>query len=402
MICADPKQERAEENVESTLKRTWAEVDLDALAHNYELIRRHVGENTKLLGVIKADAYGHGAVPVAKELEALGASYLAVSNIDECEEVRLAGVTLPVLMLGYTPADQAERILELDMTQAVQSLSIAKAFSDAAVRLGKKMKVHVKLDTGMGRLGFSCDEAHFDASLRDILKLVRLPGLDAEGIFTHFCVADEDGEENVEFTHEQHALFARMIDEVEKRSGFRFRLRHCCNAGGIVRYPEWAGDMVRCGILLYGSGELAEEMGMEPVMALKSRVATVREFAPGTSVSYGRTYVTARESRIAVLPIGYADGLHRALSNQIEVLTPYGRARQVGRICMDMCMIDVTDLPQVKSGDEVEIFGEHILCADDAALCDTIPYELLCAVSKRVPRVYRLNGAPVDKNLQPL
>ena len=402
MICADPKQERAEENVESTLKRTWAEVDLDALAHNYELIRRHVGENTKLLGVIKADAYGHGAVPVAKELEALGASYLAVSNIDECEEVRLAGVTLPVLMLGYTPADQAERILELDMTQAVQSLSIAKAFSDAAVRLGKKMKVHVKLDTGMGRLGFSCDEAHFDASLRDILKLVRLPGLDAEGIFTHFCVADEDGEENVEFTHEQHALFARMIDEVEKRSGFRFRLRHCCNAGGIVRYPEWAGDMVRCGILLYGSGELAEEMGMEPVMALKSRVATVREFAPGTSVSYGRTYVTARESRIAVLPIGYADGLHRALSNQIEVLTPYGRAKQVGRICMDMCMIDVTDLPQVKSGDEVEIFGEHILCADDAALCDTIPYELLCAVSKRVPRVYRLNGVPVDKNLQPL
>ena len=402
MICADPKQERAEKNVESTLKRTWAEVDLDALAHNYELIRRHVGGNTKLLGIIKADAYGHGAVPVAKELEALGASYLAVSNIDECEEVRLAGVTLPVLMLGYTPADQAERILELDMTQAVQSLSIARAFSDAAVRLGKKMKVHVKLDTGMGRLGFSCDETHFDASLRDILELVHLPGLDAEGIFTHFCVADEDGEENVEFTREQHALFARMIDEVEKRSGFRFRLRHCCNAGGIVRYPEWAGDMVRCGILLYGSGELAEEMGMEPVMALKSRVATVREFAPGTSVSYGRTYVTARESRIAVLPIGYADGLHRALSNKMEVLTPYGRAKQVGRICMDMCMIDVTDLPQVKSGDEIEIFGKNVRCARDAQLCDTIPYELLCAVSKRVPRHYFLNGARVDTDLKAL
>ena len=402
MICADPKQERAEKNVESTLKRTWAEVDLDALAHNYERIRRHVGENTKLLGVIKADAYGHGAVPVAKELEALGASYLAVSNIDECEEVRLAGVTLPVLMLGYTPADQAERILELDMTQAVQSLSIARAFSDAAVRLGKKMKVHVKLDTGMGRLGFSCDEAHFDASLRDILELVHLPGLDAEGVFTHFCVADEDGEENIEFTRAQHALFARMIDEVESRSGFRFRLRHCCNAGGIVRYPEWAGDMVRCGILLYGSGELAEEMGMEPVMALKSRVATVREFAPGTSVSYGRTYFTARESRIAVLPIGYADGLHRALSNKMEVLTPYGRAKQVGRICMDMCMIDVTDLPQVKSGDEIEIFGKNVLCAQDAQKCDTIPYELLCAVSKRVPRHYFLHGTRVDTDLSPL
>lgn len=388
--------------MESTLKRTWAEVDLDALAHNYEVICRHVGEKTKLLGVIKADAYGHGAVPVAKELEALGASYLAVSNIDECEEVRLGGVALPVLMLGFTPADQAERILELDMTQAVQSLDIAEAFSDAAVKCGKKMKVHIKLDTGMGRLGFLCDEAHFDESLRDILAVLRLPGLDVEGVFTHFCVADEEGEENVAFTRTQHERFLRMIGEAETRGGFRFRLRHCCNAGGIVCYPEWAGDMVRCGIILYGSGSLAEKMGMEPVMSLKTRVATVRELAPGTSVSYGRTYFTERESRIAVLPIGYADGLHRALSNRMEVLTPYGRARQVGRICMDMCMIDVTDLPEVKSGDEVEIFGKNVLCAEDAGLCGTIPYELLCAVSKRVPRHYFLHGKRVSADLAPL
>ena len=388
--------------MESTLKRTWAEVDLDALAHNYERIRRHVGEKTKLLGVIKADAYGHGAVPVAKELEALGASYLAVSNIDECEEVRRGGVTLPVLMLGFTPADQAERILELDMTQAVQSLDIAKAFSAAAVKCGKKMKVHIKLDTGMGRLGFLCDEEHFDESLQDILAALELPGLDVEGVFTHFCVADEEGEENVAFTRTQHERFLRMIDAAEARSGFHFRLRHCCNAGGIVCYPEWAGDMVRCGIILYGSGELAERMGMEPVMSLKTRVATVRDLAPGTSVSYGRTYFTERESRIAVLPIGYADGLHRTLSNRMEVLTPYGRAKQVGRICMDMCMIDVTNLPEVKSGDEVEIFGKNVLCAEDAAACGTIPYELLCAVSKRVPRHYFLHGKRVDTDLTPL
>ena len=388
--------------MESTLKRTWAEVDLDALAHNYERIRRHVGEKTKLLGVIKADAYGHGAVPVAKELEALGASYLAVSNIDECEEVRRGGVTLPVLMLGFTPADQAERILELDMTQAVQSLDIAKAFSAAAVKCGKKMKVHIKLDTGMGRLGFLCDEEHFDESLQDILAALELPGLDVEGVFTHFCVADEEGEENVAFTRTQHERFLRMIDAAEARSGFHFRLRHCCNAGGIVCYPEWAGDMVRCGIILYGSGELAERMGMEPVMSLKTRVATVRDLAPGTSVSYGRTYFTERESRIAVLPIGYADGLHRTLSNRMEVLTPYGRAKQVGRICMDMCMIDVTDLPEVKSGDEVEIFGKNVLCAEDAAACGTIPYELLCAVSKRVPRHYFLHGKRVDTDPTPL
>ena len=388
--------------MESTLKRTWAEVDLDALAHNYERIRRHVGEKTKLLGVIKADAYGHGAVPVAKELEALGASYLAVSNIDECEEARRGGVTLPVLMLGFTPADQAERILELDMTQAVQSLDIAKAFSAAAVKCGKKMKVHIKLDTGMGRLGFLCDEEHFDESLQDILAALELPGLDVEGVFTHFCVADEEGEENVAFTRTQHERFLRMIDAAEARSGFHFRLRHCCNAGGIVCYPEWAGDMVRCGIILYGSGSLAEKMGMEPVMSLKTRVATVRDLAPGTSVSYGRTYFTERESRIAVLPIGYADGLHRTLSNRMEVLTPYGRAKQVGRICMDMCMIDVTDLPEVKSGDEVEIFGKNVLCAEDAGKCGTIPYELLCAVSKRVPRHYFLHGKRVDTDLTPL
>ena len=386
--------------MESTLKRTWAEIDLDALARNYDRIRRHVGEETKLLGVIKADAYGHGAVPVARELEALGASYLAVSNIDECEEVRLGGVKLPVLMLGFTPADQAERILELDMTQAVQSLDIAEAFSDAAVKCGKKMKVHIKLDTGMGRLGFPCDETNFAQSLTDILAVLKLPGLDVEGIFTHFCVSDEEGEENVAFTKKQHERYARMIAQAEEKGNFRLRLRHCCNAGGIVSYPEWADDMVRCGIILYGSGELAERMGMEPVMALKSRVAVVRDLAPGTSVSYGRTYFTTRKSRIAVLPLGYADGLHRALSNRMEVLTPYGRAKQVGRICMDMCMIDVTDLPEVKSGDEVEIFGKNVLCAEDAAACGTIPYELLCAVSKRVPRHYFLHGERVDADLQ--
>lgn len=386
--------------MESTLKRTWAEIDLDALARNYDRIRRHVGEETKLLGVIKADAYGHGAVPVARELEALGASYLAVSNIDECEEVRLGGVKLPVLMLGFTPADQAERILELDMTQAVQSLDIAEAFSDAAVKCGKKMKVHIKLDTGMGRLGFPCDETNFARSLADILAVLKLPGLDVEGIFTHFCVSDEEGEENVAFTKKQHERYACMIAQAEEKGNFRFRLRHCCNAGGIVSYPEWADDMVRCGIILYGSGELAERMGMEPVMALKSRVAVVRDLAPGTSVSYGRTYFTTRKSRIAVLPLGYADGLHRALSNRMEVLTPYGRAKQVGRICMDMCMIDVTDLPEVKSGDEVEIFGKNVLCAEDAAACGTIPYELLCAVSKRVPRHYFLHGERVDADLQ--
>lgn len=386
--------------MESTLKRTWAEISLDNLTHNFETIRRQVGPKAKLLGVVKADAYGHGAVRVAKHLERLGAGYLAVSNLDECEELRVNGIMLPILMLGFTPADQAERILKNDMTQAVPNLAIAEAYSSAAVHAGGTMKVHIKLDTGMGRLGFQCDDAHFDASLRDILKILTLPGLDVEGVFTHFCVSDEAADECVEFTKVQHDRFLRMIDAAETQGNFRFRLHHCCNAGGIASYPEWAWDMVRCGIILYGTGDLAERMGMKPVMTVKTTVSTIKDFDPDTSITYGRQFSTTRPSRIAVLPIGYADGLFRALSGKLRVLTPYGEAQQVGRICMDMCMIDVTDLPQLRVCDEIEVFGEHQLIETAAKQCGTISYELLCAVSKRVPRYYYLGGKCVDRNLQ--
>ena len=386
--------------MESALKRTWADVNLDHLTHNFETIRKQVGQGVKLLGVVKADAYGHGAVRVAKHLEKIGAGYLAVSNIDECEELRVNGVTLPILMLGFTPADQAERILKNDMTQALPNLAIAKAYSAAAVRACKMMKVHIKLDTGMGRLGFQCDEAHFNESLRDILQILALPGLDVEGVFTHFCVSDEAAEDCVAFTNIQHDRFLRMIDAVETQGHFKFRLHHCCNAGGIASYPEWAWDMVRCGIILYGTGDLAEKMGMKPVMTVKTTVSSIKDFDPDTSISYGRRFFTTRPSRIAVLPIGYADGLFRALSGKLRVLTPYGEAQQVGRICMDMCMIDVTDLPQLKVGDEIEVFGEHELIETAAKQCGTISYELLCAVSKRVPRYYYLGGKCVDHNLQ--
>ncbi|MBU5626824.1 alanine racemase [Oscillibacter sp. MSJ-2] len=378
--------------MKSTLKRTWAEINLDNLTYNFEAIRRTVAPGTKLLGVVKADAYGHGAVLVAKHLEAIGASFLAVSNIDECEELRFSGVHLPILMLGYTPSDQAERILRLDMTQSLQDINIARAFSNAAVASGKQMRVHIKLDTGMSRLGFQCDDVHFDKSLRDILEVLKLPGLDVEGVFTHFCVSDETAAEHTAFTNIQHDRFVRMIEAVESRGGFKFRIRHCCNSGGIANYSEWAEDMVRCGIILYGTDSLAKKMGLKPVMTLKTTVSTIKELTAGTSVSYGRGFFAARPSRIAVLPIGYADGLHRSLSGKLQVLTSCGRASQVGRICMDMCMIDVTDLPEIAVGDEVEIFGEHILCETNARLCGTISYELLCAISKRVPRYYYYKG----------
>ena len=386
--------------MQSTLKRTWAEINLDNLTHNLNVIRTQVGPKAKLLGVVKADAYGHGAVRVARHLEKIGAEYLAISNIDECEELRVNGIKLPILMLGFTPADQAERILALNMTQAVVNLDIARAYSAAAVKSGKTMRVHIKLDTGMGRLGFQCDENHFEKSLADICEVLRLPGLEAEGIFTHFCVSDEDAPEHVEYTELQHERFAAMIEAVEKESGHTFALHHCCNAGGIATYPQWAWDMVRCGIILYGVSELAQRMGMKPVMTLKTTVATIKDFDEACSISYGRRFATERKSRIAVLPIGYADGLFRFLSGKIAPLTPYGRAPQVGRICMDMCMIDVTEQPQLKVGDEIEVFGENCRADELAQLGETIPYETLCAVSKRVPRVYLLGGEEVDFNLQ--
>lgn len=386
--------------MERSLRRTWAEINLDHLTYNLEKIARRAGENVGLMGVIKADAYGHGAVRVARHLERIGASYLAVSSIEEAEELRLHDVSLPILILGSTPLNQAERILRLNVTQAVQSLEIGEKLNAAAAAAGERLKVHVKLDTGMSRLGFRCDERSFEQSKRDILQLLKLDHLDVEGIFTHFAVSDEDAPEHEAFTQMQYDRFAGMIGQVEQESGFRFPIHHCCNGGGICKYPQWAWDMVRCGIVLYGTGEMAARMGMKPVMTLKTTVSALADYPAGAYVGYGCTYRTDSERRIAVLPIGYADGLFRALSNGFEVLTPWGPAPIVGRICMDMCMIDVTAYPQLAVGDEVEVYGEHNLCEKAAEYCGTISYELLCAVSKRVPRLYFLNGEQVDYNLQ--
>ena len=399
----DLELEKKAEKQEQKLMRTWAEINLDNLTHNIEVIRRQVGPKTKILGVVKGDAYGHGAVRVAKHLETIGADYIAVSNIDECEELRVNGVKLPILMLGYTPSYEADRILRLDMTEAIQNLRIARAFSEKAITLGKKMKVHVKLDTGMGRLGFQCDDANFDQSLRDILEIVKLPGLDVEGIFTHFCVSDEEGEEYETFTRLQYERFRKMIDAIESSSdGFKFRIKHCCNAGAICSYTDFIeeGDMVRCGIIMYGTGEIAEQMGMKPLMTVKSTVSTIKLFDADASISYGRTYFTDRPSRIGVMPIGYADGFFRNLSNKFSVMTPSGLAPITGRICMDMTMIDLTDHPEVGVGDVIEIYGEKNLINEAAKICNTISYELLCAVSKRVPRYYIKGGEVVDYNLQ--
>ena len=386
--------------MESTLRRTWAEIDLDALAHNYKALRAHVGPGVKFLGVVKADGYGHGAVQIARTLEGLGADYLAVSSIDEAMELRHNGIAMPILILGHTPREQVKNLIGLHITQAVTCAAKAEEYSAEAVKCGGTLKVHIKVDTGMSRLGYLCDGDMFDTGVEGICHACRLPGLEAEGIFTHFAVADEPDADSRAYTLAQFDLFRRVIAAAEQRLGRPFAIRHCANSGGVAAYPETYLDMVRPGILLYGCTPAAKELGLVPVMTLKTTVSTIKTYAPGVDISYGRLYTTTRTTRMGVVPYGYADGFFRVLSGRCAMMTADGPAPQRGRICMDMSMIDLTDLPGVQVGDEVEIFGKNVLCAEDAAACGTIPYELLCAVSKRVPRHYFLHGERVDADLQ--
>jgi len=385
--------------MESTLKRTWSEIDLDALEHNYRALRAHVGEKVRFLGVVKADAYGHGAVMVSRVLQELGAEYLAVSSIDEAMELRVNDITMPILILGHTPREQVERLIRYDITQAVTCKAKAVEYSEEATRLGGTLRVHIKVDTGMSRLGYLCDGDMFSTGVEGICEAVSLPGLEAEGIFTHFAVSDEPGEEAEAYTEHQRKLFLDVIEGVERRIGRRFALRHCANTGAVARYPETYLDMVRPGLLLYGYGEYAEGLGLKPVMALKTNVSTIKIYPAGTSVSYGGIYKTSRTERIGVLPYGYADGFLRCLSNRCSLMTGDGLAPQRGKICMDMCMIDLTDKPNVGIGSEIEVFGPHNPIETMAELAGTIPYELTCAVSKRVPRRYIRGGEVIEEEL---
>lgn len=383
----------------STLRRTWAEIDLDTLKENYLKLKEHIGNDVKFMGIVKADAYGHGSVQVGRCLQEAGADYLAVSSIDEAMELRTNGITMPVLILGHTPRDQVEKLIENDITQAVTCEAKAINFSNEAVRLGKTLKVHIKVDTGMSRLGYLCEGDFFEGGIKGIVEDCQMPGLDAEGIFTHFSMSDEYGDEALAYTKHQFELFKSVIDAVEARWGKKFRIRHCANTGATARFPETHLDMVRPGLLLYGYGEFAKQLGLEPVMSLKTAVQTIKHYPADTKVSYGGTYTTSGKTRMGVLPYGYADGFLRSLSNKATVMTAEGPSKQCGRICMDMSMIDLTDKPSVGVGSEVEIFGKNNSIEEMAEAGGTIPYELVCAVSKRVPRVYYKGGEVIEREL---
>ena len=367
-------------------RRTWAEVHLDRLAHNYHALRARAPQS-KFAGLVKANAYGHGAVPVAKELEALGADYLAVACLDEALELREAGVRAPIIILGYTPPEYTADLIAHDITQTVYDLELAKEFSVVAESVDKRLRCHLKADTGMSRLGVLCTEETMDAAADELEAMYRLPGLEAEGLFQHFADADTCPE----YSLMQIERYTAILRELERR-GCRFALRHCCAGAATLNYPQVHYDMIRPGIPLFGYSPDHACDGMidlQPVMEVKSRIASVKKLPRGTCISYGRTYTLERDSVVAAVPIGYADGLNRLLSNRQEFLLQGQRVRQIGRVCMDMCMIDVTDLPApVRIGDVVTIFGAEGLLQEKADTVGTITYEMLCAVAPRVPRLY--------------
>ncbi len=380
-----------------TLKRTWAEISLDDLEHNYRAIRAHIPPTCKFLGVMKADAYGHGAVSVSGKLTELGCDYLAVSNLEEAVQLRRAGVRLPVLILGYTPPEYADTMVFMDLTQEIHALDYAEALEERLRGTNYILNVHLKLDTGMGRIGFFSNGV--TSELSQLSAVAALRHLHIEGVFTHFCVADSRAPEDIAFTRAQYRNFLDGVAALEQ-CGVHPELRHCANSGATILYPEYSLDMVRPGVALYGcapSGDCAGVLDLRPVMTLRTTIAQIRDVAAGTSISYGRTYTAPRALRMAVLPVGYADGLWRCLSGKAKFRLHGKDVPVIGRICMDMCMVDITDVPEAKVGDVLTLFGYDedgavvpVERLSDAA--GTISYELLCTISKRIARLYFAGG----------
>ena len=383
--------------MDNFLKRTWSEVDLDKIRKNFDIIREKVGQQTKIMSVVKANAYGHGITYVAKELIKSGTDWFAVSNLEEALQLRKICNETPILILGYTPPKHAEILAVNGISQTVFNSEYAKALSEYAQKGNVQVNIHVKIDTGMSRIGFVYHDNVVNSSAVDeIEEICHLPALYKEGIFMHFASADEDGSGEV-FTRLQYDLFCDMITRLKNR-GVEFELRHCCNSAATLRYPEMHMDMVRPGIILYGlepSEFVPDTEKLLPAMELKTVISMVKELEGDTPVSYGRTYHTEGKKKIATIPIGYADGLPRQLSNNTQVIVNGKKVKLIGRICMDQSMIDVSEI-DVKPDDEVIVFGtdgnESISVTSLAEKIGTINYEIVCGINKRVPRAYLKDG----------
>jgi len=374
-------------------KRAWAEIDLANLSHNLNVVRKFLNPLTHLMGIVKADAYGHGAVPVARTLLEGGANSLGVAICEEGIELRESAIRGDILIMGYTPEQLLHEVVCFDLTQTVFSLSGANALAAQAARVFQRAKIHIKIDTGMSRLGFLPNLE----SVQQICEIAENPNIELEGIYTHLATSDEL---ETGFMFEQLTRFKWVVKTLEER-GVYIPIKHISNSGAfshITTGSEYHGfylDTVRVGIMLYGYPPSAEmiktcrPLSLKPVMRLKSRVSMVKELDANVGISYGHIYKTTRKSTIAVLPIGYADGYPRRLSRGGNVLINGKFAPIAGAICMDQCMVDITDIPCVNPGDAVTMMGEEGICADNLAeIVGTISYEILCGIGKRVPRIY--------------
>ena len=375
-------------------RRVHADIDLDAVQFNFDQMSKNIPQGTKIMAVVKTDAYGHGAVPLANFMEPCEKLWgFATATVDEAVELRQAGIKKPILILGYTFPECYTHIVKNEIRQTIFTLDMAKALSNEAVRQNKKAYIHIKLDTGMGRIGYqNAKEAAADAE-----KISKLPMLEIEGVFTHFANADTSSQEN---TLRQLEKFDEMIEAMEA-VGVTFSLKHCANSAGIIELTERKFDLVRAGIISYGlwpSDEVKKDVvQLKPILSLKSHVVYVKEVGPGCAVSYGSTWVAEEKRKIATIPIGYGDGYPRSLSNKGYVLIKGCKAPIVGRVCMDQMMVDVTDIPEeIRVGDRVTLIGQDgdltITAEEIGDLSGRFNYELVCDLGNRIPRIYYKGG----------
>lgn len=378
--------------------RVYAEVDLEALHYNMEQMRRKISPNTRIMGIIKADGYGHGAVPLGRELE--GIDYVfgyGVATAEEAFILREAGLKKPILVLGYTFPYAYEELIAKEIRTAVFRYDTLEELASCAKKQGKKAKIHIKVDTGMSRIGIRPDES----GLAFIQKALSYDEVEAEGIFTHFAKADEADKAPA---FRQIDQMSRFVETAEKKTGYRFPLKHCSNSAGILELERANMDMVRAGITLYGlwpSEEVSRDcISLHPLLSLKSRLVCVKEVEKGAQISYGGTYTAEKNMRIATVPVGYGDGYPRGLSGKGTVLICGKRAPILGRVCMDQFMVDVENIPEAKEGTEVTLIGkegeDRITMEELGALSGRFNYEFACNLGKRIPRVYVKNGRVTD------
>ncbi len=371
-------------------KRVYAKVNLDNIQKNIDTLKSRLPEGTEIMGIVKANAYGHGSIPVAKFLEELGVSYFGVASVDEAIELIDNGIHGSILVLGEIFKENALRAIENDVRCTVANLETAKNLSAVAVNSSKTAKIHIKIDTGMGRIGFQANKD----SLEEIKAIFSLPGIEITAMFTHFACADSADKTSAE---NQRKIFLNFTDKL-LADGYKFK-RHMYNSAASMELDGYAGEIVRCGIMMYGlypSDEMNKDFGLLPTMELKSSISFIKDVGADFAVSYGSTYVSENDMKIATVPVGYADGYPRYLSNKGEVLVKGVRCKILGRICMDQFMIDVSAVPDAKVGDEVTLIGvdgNEVITVEDLSDPEyRFNYEFCCLINKRVPRIYVRNG----------